>query len=244
MGLQLLKSVTGRTLIESHRGVIGDVPENSWTAIKLGHQLGADLIEVDVQMSSDGVPFIHHNYQLPDGQWCNQVPWNVLKNITIENEPFPRLDDVLVWAHENSVLLSLDIKTSFRAENSLSQEVIKTLEKTNSKDTVLLLFFDHNELVQVKRSYPEISVRALSRGRMFNYAGYLKSIGADCASVSYDLFRPDDIEQIHAVGISIVLDGLWNPNVDLFDTFEIDIFTHDNPSDARKILKNSSDFSV
>ena len=31
--LELLKSKTGRTLIELHRGVEGDVPENSWSAI-------------------------------------------------------------------------------------------------------------------------------------------------------------------------------------------------------------------
>jgi len=66
MPLELLKSKTGRTLIESHRGMEGDVPENSWSAIKLGHQLGADLIEVDVQMSQDGVPFLRHNYQSVD----------------------------------------------------------------------------------------------------------------------------------------------------------------------------------
>jgi hypothetical protein len=36
MPLELLKSKTGRTLIESHRGVEnGDVPENSWSAINL-----------------------------------------------------------------------------------------------------------------------------------------------------------------------------------------------------------------
>jgi glycerophosphoryl diester phosphodiesterase len=55
MSLELLKSKTGRTLIESHRGVEGDLPENSWPAIQRGHQMGADLIEVDVQLSRDGV---------------------------------------------------------------------------------------------------------------------------------------------------------------------------------------------
>ena len=65
MTLELLKSKTGRTLIESHRGVEGPVPENSWTAIQLGHKLGADLIEVDVQLSQDNVAFLRHNYTLP-----------------------------------------------------------------------------------------------------------------------------------------------------------------------------------
>src|SRR5215510_170327 len=113
MPLELLKSKTGRTLIESHRGVEGDVPENSWSAIQLGHQLGADLIEVDVQMSQDGVAFLRHNYQLPDGRWCHDVPWNELKELQIDGEPLPKLEDVLVWGRDVNVFLSLDIKNIF-----------------------------------------------------------------------------------------------------------------------------------
>ena len=91
MPLNLLKSKTGRTLIESHRGVEGAVPENSWPAIKLGHQFGADLIEVDVQMSRDGVPFLRHNYQLPDGRWGHDLAWDELSRLRVEGEALPRL---------------------------------------------------------------------------------------------------------------------------------------------------------
>jgi len=237
MGLELLKSKTGRTLIESHRGIEVDVPENSWSAIKLGHQLGADLIEVDVQMSQDSIPFLRHNYRLPDGRWCGQLPWSVLKDVMIDNEPLPMLEDVLVWARDTGAILSLDIKTIFSLEGGLTKEVIHLLERTNTKDKVLLLFVDHNELLQTKLAYPELTVRALLRGRLAHYADYLQRIGADCASISYGMFRPADIEQIHSVGISVVLGELWNPNVDLFQTLEIDIFTHGDPVEARRILE-------
>jgi hypothetical protein len=52
------------------------------------------------------------------------------------------------------------------------------------------------------------------------------------------MFRPADIEQLHSAGISVVLGELWNPNVDIFKTLEIDIFTHGNPEEARKILNH------
>src|SRR5215211_3129288 len=111
--LELLKSKTGRTLIESHRGIEADVPENSWPAIKMGHELGADLIEVDVQSSQDGVAFLRHNYQLPDGRWCHQMTWDELKELKIDGEPLPKLEDVLNWAHDAGTILSLDLKTFF-----------------------------------------------------------------------------------------------------------------------------------
>lgn len=236
MPLELLKSKTGRTLIESHRGVEADVPENSWSAIQLGHQLGADLLEVDVQLSQDGVAFLHHNYQLLDGRWCHEVSLNELQELKITGESLPKLEEVLAWAKDVNQHLSLDMKTFFRAEGSLVKEVIRLLERTNTKHHVMLLFFDHHELFQTKLAYPEITVRALLTGRPMDYPQYLQKIKADNVNVAYGLFCPSDVEAIHAAGVSVTLGGLWNPNTDLFHSLDIDIFSHGNPIDARKIL--------
>ncbi len=236
MTLELLKSKTGRTLIESHRGVEGDVPENSWSAIQLGHELGADLIEVDIQLSRDGVAFLRHNYQLPDERWSHDVPWNELKELKVEGEPLPKLEDVLVWARDIGAYLSLDMKTFFTPEGILTKEVIRLLEKTNTKDNVLLLFFDHKELFHTKLAHPELTVRALLTGRLLNYAEYLQKIKADCVSVSYGLFRPEDIEQIHSIDVALVLIQYWNQSSELFQQYDIDVLSVGNPVDARKIL--------
>lgn len=237
MSLELLRSKTGRTLIESHRGIEANVPENSWPAIKLGHQLGADLLELDVQMSADCVPFLRHNYQLPDGRWCSQLPWSELKEFRFGEEPLPLLEDVLVWARETGLILSLDIKTFFSPRVGLTKEVIRLLEQTGMIEKVLLLFIDHEELFDAKQSYPELTVRALLTGRIVNYPEYLKKIRADGVSLSYGMFYPVDVEQIHSVGAFISLGGLWNTQSNLFQTIDIDIFSHGNPVEARRILE-------
>jgi glycerophosphoryl diester phosphodiesterase len=239
MTLELLKSKTGRTLIESHRGVEGDVPENSWAAIRLGHQLGADLIEVDVQMSRDGIPFLRHNYQLPDGRWCGQLPWRELQDVLIAGEPLPLLEDVLVWTREVQKVLSLDIKNFFTMDGNLTKEVVRLLERTNTKNNVLLLFIDHRELFQTKLAFPELTTRALVSGRLMNYRDYLQSIKADSVSIMYGMFRPEDVAEIHSAGASVVLGGLWNSDTDLFRLVDIDIFNYGNPAKARKILKRN-----
>ena len=236
VSFELLHSKTGRTLIESHRGIEADVPENSWSAIKLGHELGADLIEIDVQMSQDGVPFLRHNYQLPDGRWCHELPWSELEKLRIDGEPLPLLEDVLVWARDIDAHLSLDMKTFFKPAGSLAKEVIRLLERTNTKDNVLLLFFDHQELLHTKLAFPDLTVRALLTGRLLNYAEYLRKIQADCLSVSYGLFRPEDITQIHSSGAALVLIDYWNQNNELFQQYDIDVLSVGNPVDARKIL--------
>lgn len=237
MTLELLKSKTRRTLIESHRGMEGNVPENSWPAIQLGYQLGADLIEVDVQLSQDGVAFLRHNYQLPDGRWCSQVCWDELEELRFDGEPLPKLEDVLGWARDANATLSLDIKTFFKPEGALTKEVVRLVEKTHTKDHVLLLFFDHQELLHTKLAHPELTARALLTGRLLSYSEYLQQIKADCVSVSYGMLRPADVEQIHSVSSAVALIDYWNPHSDLFQTMDIDVFSHGNPVEARKILE-------
>ena len=237
MALELLKSKTGRTLIESHRGIEGEVPENSWPAIQLGYELGADLIEVDVQLSSDNVPFIRHNYRLPDGRWTHDVSWNELKKLDIEGETLPKLEDVLVWARETGAHLSLDIKTFFKQKGNLVKEVLRLLQRTDTKDNVLLLFFDHHELFHTKMTFPDVMVRALVTGRLVDFAGYLKSIKADSVSVSYGILCPEDIAEIHSVDIALALVEYWNSTSDFLQRYEVDILSAGNPIEAKRVLK-------
>ena len=48
-------------ILIGHRGAGGVAPENTLAAFKAGSQSGADFVELDVQLSSDGVPFIFHD---------------------------------------------------------------------------------------------------------------------------------------------------------------------------------------
>jgi glycerophosphoryl diester phosphodiesterase len=191
---------------------------------------------VDVQLSRDGVAFLRHNYQLPDGRWGHELSWNELKELKIEGEPLPKLEDVLVWARDADAYLSLDMKTFFKPEGNLTKEVVHLLERINMKNNVLLLFFDHQELLCTKLAHPDLVVRALLTGRIVGIAEYLQNIKADCLSVSYGLFCPEDIEQIHSIGAALALVGYWNQNNELFQQYDIDVLSVGNPVEGKKIL--------
>jgi len=155
MPLELLRSRTGRVLVESHRGAESLAPPNSWRALKLGHQGGADLIEVDVQLSAEGVAFLRHNYSLPDGRRCREVTWDELARVVVEGELLPKLEDVLAWARDVNARLSLDLKTGFTPEGELTAQVLRVIERTNTADRVMLVAWEHAELVRVKDAHPK-----------------------------------------------------------------------------------------
>ena len=62
--------------IQGHRGARGHLPENTLPAFRLGMEMGADTLELDVGVTRDGVVVIHHDRRLnpdvargPDGKW-------------------------------------------------------------------------------------------------------------------------------------------------------------------------------
>lgn len=48
-------------LVASHRAVHHILPENSIPAVKEAIQLGIDIVEIDVKVTSDGVPVLMHD---------------------------------------------------------------------------------------------------------------------------------------------------------------------------------------
>lgn len=235
----LLWSINQRVLVESHRGAEFLAPANSFRAIQIGHQRGADWIEVDAQLSADGVAFLRHNYALPDGRNCRDVTWDDLARVIVEGESLPKLEDVLAWARDANAYLSLDLKTAFIPEGKLTTEVLRVIERTQTADRVMLVAWEHNELVRAKNAHPEILTRALLRGRPVNLPETIRACRADCVSLSYDLIRPADVEQLHARGVAVMLAELWQPDFGFVARSGVDLVSWGDPAQARRGLDDS-----
>ncbi len=62
--MKKLLQKTDHILIGGHRGCECELPENSIAAMERGIKDGADYLEIDVQLTSDGVPVIYHDTRL------------------------------------------------------------------------------------------------------------------------------------------------------------------------------------
>lgn len=51
-----------KTKIIAHRGYSQKYPENTSISFQKAKELGADGVELDVHMTSDGILVIHHDY--------------------------------------------------------------------------------------------------------------------------------------------------------------------------------------
>lgn len=83
-------NVTAAPLQIAHRGGAGLWPENTLAAFAEAISMGAHGIELDVHLSRDGVPVIHHDESLkpastrgPSGHWLTR-PTPLIKSLTVE----------------------------------------------------------------------------------------------------------------------------------------------------------------
>ena len=78
--------------IYGHRGARGLAPENTIPAYKTGLDIGIDYVDMDVNITKDGVVVVAHNFALnPDFTRDSHGSWIGNKKIFIKNLTFKQL---------------------------------------------------------------------------------------------------------------------------------------------------------
>lgn len=117
-------------VVVAHRGASAYTPENTLAAVREGIRLGADLVEVDVQRSRDGVLVLVHDTTLARTTDVEQVfpdraPWRVgdftfaemqrldagsWKAPSFAGEPIPTLREAVLELRRSRAGLLLEVK--------------------------------------------------------------------------------------------------------------------------------------
>ncbi len=106
----------------AHRGAGKLAPENTLAAMREGYAHGYRMVEFDVKLSADGVPFLLHDDTLDrttDGAGrADALPWAELAQLDAGSwhsaiyagEPLPTFSAIARWALANGVACNIEIK--------------------------------------------------------------------------------------------------------------------------------------
>jgi glycerophosphoryl diester phosphodiesterase len=101
----------------AHRGGTRRAAENTLDAFRIALELGADAVELDVRLSADGVPVVHHYAYLEPGTdgrgpvWQHSVAELRELHITgYDDARIPRLDEVLDEFADARLGLEIELK--------------------------------------------------------------------------------------------------------------------------------------
>lgn len=153
-------------LVIAHRGASFTAPENTFAAFNKAVEMQADMIELDVQLSADGVPVVFHDEWLEDhtdgsGRIMN-LELNAIKHLDagswfspeFKGERIPTLDEVLKWA-KNRILLNIEIKSesvSREPSGGVEEKVLDLVDKHEMHNQVLISSFNYTVLKRIERA--------------------------------------------------------------------------------------------
>jgi glycerophosphoryl diester phosphodiesterase len=148
----------GVTSVIAHRGASRAEPENTLAAFRRAAAMGADMVELDVRRSRDGLLVVHHDPFLPDGRAialtdAGDLPGSVPSleaaleacagmavNIEIKNDPGP---------------------PGFEEARGLSDDVVALILGRGEADRVLVSSFDLPSLTRVRAITPDVATAHL-----------------------------------------------------------------------------------
>lgn len=189
-----------------HRGAAGLAPENTLASFSKAIEVGSDMVELDVQITSDGVVIAMHDEDLKRlaGLDINvrRKTYGEISSIRIREEPIPRLEDVLRLCVEKvGVLIEIKVPGD-------EVYVIDTIKYLGAVDWVAIISFSEEPLRRVKKALPSIPVGIIYMqppGRIVD----AKREGFEMALPRYPLATTRSIELAHRLGIKVVA---WTVN--------------------------------
>lgn len=135
-------------LVIAHRGASAYAPENTLRAFDLAARQGADMCELDVQRTADGVLVVFHDdttarWETP-GRPVARCTFDELRKLDIGGERIATLAEVCAWARERRMQLNVELK-----ERGIGAEVVRLLRHEQILDQVLLSSFWEEALAEV-----------------------------------------------------------------------------------------------
>lgn len=237
---ELRRERNGRPLLVGHRGAMDVAPENTLPAFEAGLAGGADLLELDVQLTADEQVILFHDTDLQyktgiRGQIGNFTA-DYLRNLDVGSYfdsrfaglKMPLLDEMLAWA-KGRVALMIELKHGPVFDPRLDQHVVRLIEQHGMEDQVVIISFDQFALRRVKQMNPNLTVSLIYVGRFCDPLALIGDVPVDALSPATDFLTVDEVKLIQKAGYACTPGGFYWDYPTLLD-WGVDTISTNNPA--------------
>lgn len=195
-------------MIIAHRGASVYAPENTHAAFKLAIEQGADAIELDAKLSSDGYVVVIHDQTVDrtttsTGRVNEMTAFELSRldagshfDWAFRQETIPLLDDVFsTWGSE--IFFNVELTNYASPRDSLPKKVAELVRFYHLQERVLFSSFNPYALVKIRSLIPDCRIGLLAfqglrgawarswAGRLLNY----DSLHPEASDVTRELVR-------------------------------------------------------
>lgn len=238
------------TTVTAHRGGAQFAPENTMDSVKYAIESGADYIEIDVQLTSDGTVILLHDDNLKRTTGYNGVAERMnyediqklnagIKFGAAFSESYvPTFDEVLTEC-KGKINLNVELKKSSRSGYELADKVIELISSHDMMKQCVITSTSYPYLRYVKLNAPSLRTGIISN----SYIGDPAALEfADFFSVKYTVATASFVNSAHRAGKDV---HVWTINskslMSRMKGMDVDSIITDNPVLCRKILRRKND---
>jgi glycerophosphoryl diester phosphodiesterase len=160
-----------RPLAIAHRGHSIGAPENTMAAYELAVELGAEMIEADVNITRDGRLAMIHDHTLDrttTGRGAvSSISWADLQELDAgswfegrhRGARVPSADALLAFARDAGIVLCLEVKGANATEaRAIAECLVDLLVERDCLETCVVSGYDHEALGGVKARIPALQL--------------------------------------------------------------------------------------
>lgn len=207
--------------IMAHRGWSSRAPENTLAAIQLA--VDTDWIssmEIDVQLSKDGVPVIIHDFRVDrttnGSGFVKDLTWQELSELDAgswfsskyRGEKIPTLEEVLHLC-KGEKQVNIELKAAGDMYIGMEEIVLKLVKSLQMEKEVVITSFDHERIKRVQSIAPELETGLIIEGNPFLLHEQLEYSKANIISMSFWFLTKAFVQKHLELGRRIVV---WTPN--------------------------------
>jgi glycerophosphoryl diester phosphodiesterase len=199
----------------AHRGSSSAAPENTMSAFRQALNDGADGIEIDVQLTRDGIPIVIHDEKLGrtvQGQgWIKDYSWGSLQKLdagswfgpSFQGERIPRLEEFLDWIRPTQLLINIELKNSIVFYPTLEQQVIEKVRQYDLSERVILSSFNHYSLRVCKQLAFDIDTGLLYSDGLVEPWIYANQVGVQALHPPWYWANPMAVREAGQRGLAV-----------------------------------------
>ena len=197
-----------KTKVWAHRGASGYAPENTLDAFRKAVEMGADGIELDVQMTKDGELVVIHDEtidRVSNGKgWVKDYTYEELKKFNFNKthleytkEEIPTLEQVYLLIKPTNLTINVEIKTGIVFYPGIEERVLELTERLGMKERVIYSSFNHYTIRKIKELDPQAKTGMLYEDGIIDAVDYACDVvKADALHpAGYNVFYPGFLER-------------------------------------------------
>ncbi len=205
----------GRLRVIAHRGLSARAPENTLAAIEAAIDVGADMVELDVSTTADGVAVCLHDATVDrttDGTGrLRDLTWSAVQTLdagswmssAYAGERIPTVDEALAIAR-GRVLVNLELKPDGAdTVPGLVTAVYGAVRAAGMEAQVVVSSFDALALERVREMAPGLMTASLlhpERDRGTDPLAVMMAVGSHALNVSRAQVSEELVQHCHGAG--------------------------------------------